>query len=293
MPGKQVVIHAKTDRPQILNQEHRRSPRVAFTERMDLPKIRHKLGHMGDKPVLRQSLVTEIALLLQVIIHSPLQILPIQIADTVTVKHPLLLRNIIPAHLSCMLENACKNPAVYSHISLGTEIKRMRRKHLGDIRGHLVRFLLPVLIRFPARLRQVIGINQAAGFIDGNLPLDMPACRVLQVIGRGQAVHRLQPDGCTPSVCPLLPAGFPLLHVFIKIHRHNASISQAKLTHFPRKNKPATAAGSSLHFFIYRHAFPGKHVLLARKSPPMTYNPASFFKANNSASLIFSRSDLS
>ena len=120
-----------------------------------------------------------------------------------------------------------------------------------------------------------------------------PACRVLQVIGRGQAVHRLQPDGCTPSVCPLLPAGFPLLHVFIKIHRHNASISQAKLTHFPRKNKPATAASSSLHFFIYRHAFPGKHVLLARKSPPMTYNPASFFKANNSASLIFSRSNLS
>ena len=66
-------------------------------------------------------------------------------------------------------------------------------------------------------LRDIILIDKMFYLIDGDLPLDVPAGRLLQELGRLQTVHRLQTNGHTPRLGELPLGGITLTDILVEI----------------------------------------------------------------------------
>ena len=50
-----VIRYVKTERPQILDEEHRRGPGITFTESMNLPEPRNDKRKMSDDLIHRKT----------------------------------------------------------------------------------------------------------------------------------------------------------------------------------------------------------------------------------------------
>ena len=88
---------------------------------MNLPKARYETGDVGNHNIGGNAFITEIALLLNVMVQCPAQILPVQIGYRFILQHPLFFRNIVVTNSACMFEYAGKDSAMERNVSLGTK----------------------------------------------------------------------------------------------------------------------------------------------------------------------------
>ena len=90
-------------------------------------------------------------------------------------------------------------------------------KDFRDVHRNLVGLLFLIVIRLTLRLRLVIGLDKLFSLIDGDFPFNVAAGSLFQVIRHGKAIHRLQADGCAPSVGTLALLRLSGADVLLKI----------------------------------------------------------------------------
>lgn len=88
---------------------------------MNLPKARYETGNVGNHDIGGNAFIAEIALLFNVVLQCPAQILLVQIVYRFILQHPLFFRDIVVTHSACMFEYAGKNSAMERNVSLGAK----------------------------------------------------------------------------------------------------------------------------------------------------------------------------
>lgn len=133
MASKQIVAYIKPYRAKIENCKYSCSASIPLTERMDLPQPRHKICDMPNHLISGNTLVAKISFLSDIIVKCSPQVLPVQIIDSVTIQHPLLLSDIIITKFARMFEYILKHTSVDRDISTCTEIQGLRRENFRNI----------------------------------------------------------------------------------------------------------------------------------------------------------------
>lgn len=118
---KHIVGDVKSNGTKILNREYRRRAGIPFPKRMNLPKARYETGNVGNHSIDANAFIAETALLLNVMIQCPAQILPVQIVYRFIFQYPLFFRDIVVTNFACVFEYAGKDSAMERNVSLGTK----------------------------------------------------------------------------------------------------------------------------------------------------------------------------
>ena len=105
---KHIVGDVKSNGTKILNREYRRRAGIPFPKRMNLPKARYETGNVGNHSIDANAFIAETALLLNVMIQCPAQILPVQIVYRFIFQYPLFFRDIVVTNFACVLNMPVK-----------------------------------------------------------------------------------------------------------------------------------------------------------------------------------------
>lgn len=215
---KQVVLHVKAYRAQVLYGEHGRGAGVAFAESVDLPKSGDETGDMSDKVVLCEAFITELPLMFDVVVQCPAQVFPVQVIHRVAFQHPFLLGDVVVAQLAGMFEDAFEDAAVQRDKTVGGEVDRLHGEYLLNVSRCLVGFILVIIMSFARGLALVIAVEQGVDLIHGKFAFYVAARQVVEVLGGREPIDGLQTDGCAPSIGGLALRGFSLPDVFIEVY---------------------------------------------------------------------------
>ena len=115
---KHIIVYPEAQIPQIKDCKDSRCACISLTKRMNLPDSGNKLSDMGHQIIGGYPLVTKITFLSYVVVQSPMQIFPIQVKDSIIVKHPFLFCYIIIPQFAGMFEHSVKYSAMQGNNAL-------------------------------------------------------------------------------------------------------------------------------------------------------------------------------
>ena len=172
---------------------------------------------MTDFLIFRTVPVTEFAFPLDFVVQRPPQILPIQIADRFSPKHPFLFGDVVFPELPSMFEHPLEYPAMGGHKAVSVECKSVCGENFLDIGRCLVTLCGIVGAGCPSGLAVIIGVKHLPDLINGDVALNVALRHIQQILRRLQTVNLLKADGCLPVGGTLPCRWLNLPDIFVKI----------------------------------------------------------------------------
>ena len=196
MPLERLVVHIEAQIVQVEHREHRRRPRIALDERMNLPQPCDKAAEMFELSLVELDAVDVRSLLVEQKCQRALDQRGIGVHHAVAVRHELALLQRFSLILAGSIRRRIEileQRAMDHGEHIGYQRERARSQQLDDALAHEVGFALPRSLVAPIRLlSRVVGANHAARLVQPAHAAHVLSSEIAQIRRRLQPVDLLQ-----------------------------------------------------------------------------------------------------